>query len=504
MYVLFEIFKKIQLHDWYCECNTFLNMCKYIIRDIYVLRIDNKVILLQNHPRTPDVWCIAAKYYYFNKSDPKTAFTMLHKGISFNKCSKVLYKEVVQLEIYQVMGSESEAKIEMSKELEEKQEICLKALNAYMKTIFKNIKDSSFYCDLLTFLVKYKFTVPIQNDIIKKLLETHHQKPQVWDYLAKREYEGYHYQNPNSTSHKLKSSLCFERYKEGLSRIMQSDDKQELWNMCIDFLIKINLDDFGSSNISKAKFLLEAYQQASAEGYLSEEHYISWIDNVRDANEKYSITEKGTNAYPRSIDLWRQRFYLKQDLVFGTQSADQEMKRLFQQGVRALENDSSVLWNGMLRYYLLNEKFDLLEELYKDGVKQPGAVGMDLKARYITHLNLNKGIDAARAAYREIAVIEPYCKELHEAMWRAESTELDFNFAEWENVHKLAVEQFGKEDVDVWIDYLRFYMLYNQNLKKEIVEDIMQKALETLPEHLKWEFQGKYDQLQNLARHDSD
>lgn len=430
---------------------------------------------------------------------------MLHKGISFNKNSTELYREVVQLEIYQAMGLESEAKVEMSKELEEKQEICLKALNAYMKTIFKNITDSTFYCDLLSFLVKYKFTLPIQDEIIKELLEKHYQKAEIWDYLAKREYDGHHYQNPNNgSSHRLKSSLYFEKYKEGLNKIPESV-KQNLWNMCIDFLIKINLDDFGSSNISKAKFLLEAYQQASAEGYLSEEHYNSWIDNVKDANEKYRITEIGTRAYPQSIDLWRQRFYLKQDLVFGTPSADEEMKELFELGIKALEmRNSSMLWNGMLRYYLLNEKLELLDDLYQSGVRQSSTVGMDLKPRYITHLNLNKGIEAARAAYREIAIIEPYCKELHEAMWRAESTELEFNFAEWEKVHKLAVEQFGKEDVDVWIDYLRFYMLYNQNLKKEIVEDIMQKALETLPEHLKWEFQGKYNQLQNLARPDDD
>lgn len=192
---------------------------------------------------------------------------------------------------------------------------------------------------------------------------------------------------------------------------------------------------------------------------------------------------------------------MKQDLVFGSPSADAEINRIFELGVAALKENASTLWNAIMRYHLLNSDRDVQDRIYKDAVTQPGEVGREFKPRYITWLNINKGIKAARIAYHMLVSMKPYCKELHEAMWRAESTEIDFDFDAWVEVHKHAVEQFGSEDVDVWIDYLRFYMLYNKNQKsvKECVESVRDKARKVLPEYLRLEFEDKYKALEELA-----
>lgn len=428
---------------------------------------------------------------------------MLHKGISLNKDSAELYSEVIMLEIQQVVDTDDSVKSEDDAEVQRKQETCVTALNGYMRIAFKNITDCMFYCKLLKYLSSYKFTAGLQNDIITKLLETHHTNPELWDYLAKREYDGFHYGDAETASQKFKSTFCFEKYVEGLSRVPESS-KQDLWNMCIEFLIKVNLEDYASRNVSKSKLLLEAYEKAANEGYLSEEHFITWIDKVKETPEKYAIAEKGTSAYPKSVHLWRQRFYLKQDLVIDKPDADKELNETFKLGIEKLGDESLTLWSGMIRYYQLNSDTEMVDQLYQEGIKQTGLVGRELKTRYITYLNLNKGIGAARKAYHLIARVRPFCKELHEAMWRAETTEIKFDYESWGEVHALAVEQFGSEDVDVWIDYLRFYMLYHKSFDLKVVSDISQKALRTLPEHRKLEFRDKYMQLQNLCRQDTD
>lgn len=433
--------------------------------------------------------------------DPKMAFTMLHKGISVNKDSTLLYNEVIKLEIHQAVGADTLTKLEETEELKEKQQTCLQTLKAYFKAIYKNIKDSLFYCELLSFFDDYKFTLELQNEIIKELLQNHYENPEMWDYLAKRAYEGKSDQTQNTAPQRIKSSVCFEKYKEGLQKVPK-DAKQRLWNMCINYFIEITLQEFATGNVSKTKTLLEAFQAASNDGYLAEEHYISWIDHV-DQN-KYEIARKGTEQYPQSIDLWRQRFYLKQEILFDSPDADEKMHRLFRLGIDALKDNSLTLWNCMLRYCLINSNNEVIENVYKEGCKQSGNIGNDFKPRYITWLNVTKGISAAREAYNTMARTRPYSKEIHEAMWRAESTEIKFDYNAWQEVHKLASEQFGTVDVDVWIDYLRFHMLYDQTHDVKVaVENIVDKALKILQEHLHLEFRDKYMQLQNLIRNET-
>ncbi|KAJ8976645.1 hypothetical protein NQ317_011153 [Molorchus minor] len=118
-----------------------------------------------------------------------------------------------------------------------------------------------------------------------------------------------------------------------------------------------------------------------------------------------------------------------------------------------LKEKSAPLWLATLRYHTLTSSNQVLELIYRDGVEQPKEVSDILKPEYIQWVALTKGIKQARKEYSILSRKEPYCKELHAAMFKLESLEMDQDVDEIQNIIKLASDQFGKEDVDLWLNY---------------------------------------------------
>lgn len=135
-----------------------------------------------------------------------------------------------------------------------------------------------------------------------------------------------------------------------------------------------------------------------------------------------------------------------------------EVNQIFKQAILNLKEKSAPVWLTTLRYHTLTSGNEVIDLIYKDGVEQPKEVSDILKPEYIQWLALNKGIRDARKTYNLLAQQKPYCKELHTAMFKIESLELDQDVDEMKNVLNLACEQFGNEDVDVWISYIEFYL----------------------------------------------
>lgn len=413
---------------------------------------------------------------------------MLMKGISLIKNSPKLYLEIIQLEIIQRIGTEKPSQLIVTEELQAKYELCLEVLRAYLKVVYKNITEISFYFELITLLENFPFTEEIQNEIVTELLQNYKKDPQLWDYLAKKQYEN----DP---------SLCYAKYQEGFKHVPETA-KQSLWNMILKFFIKINLGTTPSVNL---QLLIQALEHANNDGFLLEEYYVTWISKVQKENEKYEIAQKGTEKYPQSVNLWKKKLVLKQNIVLHTPEADTELDQVFRLGVAALKDESLPLWDCMLNYYVNNLKNEAADMLYKEGVLQAASISNELKPKYITWLNDTKGINAARDAYNVVSTLNPYCKGLHKAMWIVESTQTNFDFDSWTKVHKLAVRQFGREDVGVWLDYLKFYMLYNKSHDSiEITENIYNMAKRNLPSHLHENFQNKFINLQDFMKNSTD
>lgn len=163
-----------------------------------------------------------------------------------------------------------------------------------------------------------------------------------------------------------------------------------------------------------------------------------------------------------------------------------------------MRENSLPLWNSILRYHFLVSLDEDIEQLYIIAMGQPAKIRNALKPDYIEWLSLVRGINKTREEYERVANEEPFCLELHIRMIKIESMQLHCDINKWERVHELACEQFGHDNVDVWINYMKFYLHFNNkdDYDSKVLE-IFSRAEKKLPETHKFELNKKHRSLLN-------
>lgn len=179
---------------------------------------------------------------------------------------------------------------------------------------------------------------------------------------------------------------------------------------------------------------------------------------------------------------------------------------VFKLGTTVLKENALPLWKTILKYHYCMSDRDYVEAIYKDAVKQPKEISATLKCLYIEWLVVSKGISAARNAYLKIAELEPYCKELHETMSKIESMDVNPKYECGIRVHQFATQQFGHDDIDVWLNYVRYVLYFIGNRPGgddlELPEEVIrQEAERKLPDYLFDDFVDEYEKLIARVNH---
>ncbi|KAF5273297.1 hypothetical protein FQR65_LT04719 [Abscondita terminalis] len=469
---------------------AFIKFCKKVNYASAAIETISRMIKL--HSDKPEVWKIAAGFHAYDRKDINTAMVMLLKAIEIHKDNAMLYKEIISVEISNMINNDSETKVSVNR------------LKEIMHTIFGNIDDYNFYIESLTQLEVQSCTTEVQDMVVSKLMTDYWDNEDVWHTLAQRERKGLHYESKEKSNEsngtiaklrtpKAKLEACFAKYKEGLEKVSKGV-KNKLWCKYLDFLIELQQDTLVGATVLKNATLKEALNEAYAEAALQEKHFVAWLELMKE--NALEISEKGTKAHPESVDLWLVRFKLQ--IKEGDSS---KVDQVFKLAIRSLKENGLPLWLSILRYHYLSSERDYIELIYRDGIKQPKEVSDRLKALYIEWVCFEKGIGIARQIYKEIAMEKPYSKELHKMMAKLESLQVVYDFKHWEEVHELACNQFGKEDVDVWINYINFYVHYyreHPNSGERVVQ-IYNKAEQTLAKTLIFEFLTRYTKLKESS-----
>ncbi|XP_044262071.1 U3 small nucleolar RNA-associated protein 6 homolog [Tribolium madens] len=459
-------------------CLSYFKFCKQR-NDINAANIAVQK-MIKNCSENPEVWQVAAAWHAHDRNDLNSAFIVLNKGLTFHKNSQLLYTEAIKLELSIVKNNSSEDTEKLQKRVCEK-------IETYLKLIYDYINDYNYLIEILSLLESYSFTMSVQNLIIDKLLKDHSDLEFVWHTLAQREKRGLHYgaSSKQASSKEACLSLCFAKYEEGLKKVSPSE-KASLWSVYLDCLEEARLQNNQKSDILKT--LKTVLEQASNENYLPDRYYIKWVELASDT-EVLHILEKGTSAFPESIDLWKLllRYATMNDMK-------KKVDEIFEKGTEMLKERSLPLWFMYLRYYGLLTKDDIVDSTYRKGLSQPPEISQALKPRYIEWLALQKGINDARKMYNVLANQEPFCKELHSTMSKLESMEIEHDYAVWGCVHQLACKQFGREEVDVWINHILFYLHFNKTDNvNENVQRIYSEAENTLTPLLLPDFKERYE-----------
>ncbi|VEN40546.1 unnamed protein product [Callosobruchus maculatus] len=403
----------------------------------------------------PEAWLVAASWYL--KSDLNQALNMIYKGITHHKDNQDLYCEAVKLELYNRGKNNIREESQESQKATESEINSCKKIKTYIEAACEHIKDYNFLLKILSMLETYPFTKEVQDSIVTMLLEKHSDEETVWSALAQREFKGHYYQVPpefqNSKSKKFRRKRSLEKFEEGIEVMKQKnpDKVPVLWGICLDWLV----DEFRQQpllNIVRQSDVLDMFEKASKSTALEEKYYVIWAQLEDDQTKVLQVIEKGLEANPASLSLWRLR--LK---YFGMQNNTKEFNECFSKAVFHVQSKSAPLWVAAIGYHTLNSTEDVVEAIFKKAVASPKEISDIFKPEYIEWLTLHKGINEARQTYLELAKKKPYCKELHNAMAKIEEIEMQPDVVKLENIYKLACEQFGHEDCDVWITLVEFY-----------------------------------------------
>lgn len=473
------------------DISLFLAFFKFCKKVNYVNDASDAVAsLVQLHSDKPEVWQVATNWHAYDCKDVNAALAMFPKALEIHKDSQMLYKERIKLELHCVIhNNQSEDK-------------CISSITEVVETIFTNIHDPDFYIELIVLLEEHHCTISIQDIIIKKITNDYYDNENVWDALAQRERRGVYLIIKTSTQDqaeastktrtpKAKLEACFAKYNEGLSKV-SSDTKPKLWALYLDFLIDLQ-QDTACANVLKQSTLRTALNEAYADNCLLERHYVAWLKLAQD-EDILEIAEKGTAAFPLSVELWELR--LNSQIV---RDDPEKVNFVFKLSVNNLKETALPLWRAIIRYHYVVSDNDYIQLIYRDAVKQPKEISDVLKPQYLEWLTLAKGIEATREVYNDISLQQPYCKDLHMMMSKLESIQVNYNFGAWEKVHELACEQFGKEDVDVWINYIFFYTHYYKvhDNPAEKIQWLHNQAEKNLHKTLILDFHTKYSKITN-------
>lgn len=118
--------------------------------------------------------------------------------------------------------------------------------------------------------------------------------------------------------------------------------------------------------------------------------------------------------------------------------------------------------------------------------------------QYLEWLAGDGSIKETRNVYEALARIEPPCKELHYTMARIESMQVAFDYQQLQRPLRLACDQFGDSDADVYIQLIKFYYTYRKESTVESVGKVYQEAKRRLPEKDLTVFLDKFKNLKNL------
>ncbi|XP_046992575.1 U3 small nucleolar RNA-associated protein 6 homolog [Schistocerca americana] len=382
----------------------------------------------------------------------------------------------------------------------------------------KKVNEVSFIIGLLAVAKEFDFTNRLQMKIINDMLTRYPNDELTWDAMARRELQGLPYSTDDASSTErersapeqdapddgatetrdehagnkklleskgLSGKLCLKERIRRCVAVYDAAVKQlpteRMWSLYIETMQELAQEATPLPTF-KRKMLRNAYQGAHSAGRMQTKYYLMWVDMLQSAGKLKKlcgVLRVATERLPLSAELW----HLRLRLHLARNEEDQAIA-VFRDAVSHLgtrEAAALPLWKVLLQYYQ-TKSMARVEEVFQNAVSQQDSpVAVALKPLYLEWLVLVKGIVAARKMYEKLSVQPPLCLEMHSKMAALECRVPEVNFKHVRRCYELACEQFGKNNTDVWMDYVKFEQKLGE---AKNVSEIYWRALKNLdPKH---------------------
>ncbi|XP_033333079.2 U3 small nucleolar RNA-associated protein 6 homolog isoform X1 [Megalopta genalis] len=476
---------------------AYIKFCKHVHFQNSVSHILGR--MLQVHQDKPKCWHIAALWELEENKNKQTARQFLLRGLHIHPTSQLLYTDVFRLELDEALSDDQKNETvndpAANTVTQDDMSTGLKRANIVYQQASKCIKDIKFIVELLNIAKERSNTEKLQNKIISNMIQEYAHEPLMWDTMARRELEGLVQPSLDDTVMEIDSSeqislrdritSCNKVYQTALKRIKTD----EMWTLYIECLLEINQKDRSLPNFKK-KLLKIAFTQAHQAKKLKEKYYLHWV-NMLNAEQKDGTTEKkvkeilcmATEAIPNSVSLWhaRLRYLLASEL-------EEEAETIFPKAIKTLGDKSLPLWK-MKILHMQAKSPERTEEVFQAALRGHPSVAQEIKPTYLEWLVLTKSIQAARKVYDELCLQPPFSIEMHKKMAELELMQPEMSLKCFRKCHDMTTLQFGKNNTNVWIDYIKFEMKYGDPAK---VGDLHRRAVKTLEPGLTDSFISEY------------
>lgn len=444
--------------------------------------------MLQVHQDKPKCWHIAARWELEENKNKQIARQFLLRGLHIHPTSQLLFIDAFKLELDEVLvndqKNENSDDNTVQTETDDDMSIGLKRAYIIYQQASKRIKDIRFIIELLNIAKNHNNTEKLQNKILSDMIQEYTHEPLMWDTMARRELEGLFQPSvSNNTTMKIDSSektslrdritSCNKVYQTVVKKIKT----EEVWSLYIECLIEINQKPGALPNF-KRKLLKTALSQAHQVKKLKEKYYLYWINmlSIEDKDETTKnklkeILNTATETISNSISLWHAR--LRYLFAIGE---EKEAESVFLKATQILGEKSLPLWK--IKILHVQAKFpEKTEQVFQAALQGHPSIAQEIKPTYIEWLVLTKSIQEARKIYDNLCLQPPFSLELHKKMIELELMQPEISLKHIRKYYEMSTLQFGKNNTNVWINYITFEMKHGDPKK---VGELHERAVKTL------------------------
>lgn len=243
-----------------------------------VNKSNNLKYLLQIHSDKEEAWILAITFFSDTQKDRAKIRNLFIDGLTAHKTGKLLYERALKYELDLIQRECRTTEPVMTDTIKQSFEQIYK----YLSMMLENIKGNcQYYFDLLKIFDEFHFASSITDKFIDQILKIYEKEACVWHNLAQREFSGLHFKPTfkGTSTAEIQKNLCIAKYEEGLKKV-DTDQKKDLWSKFLRHITKSSTyyENSFLQDVNETLYLDSKFQQANAEGMLTEEAYIWWIE----------------------------------------------------------------------------------------------------------------------------------------------------------------------------------------------------------------------------------
>lgn len=199
-----------------------------------------------------------------------------------------------------------------------------------------------------------------------------------------------------------------------------------MWNYYLNAMVELNAD-LSTLPSLKRYALSRAFEGANHSSQMSETHYLQYIEllysnNPKDENIE-QVFQKATKLHPNSEHIWLQyvRYYIRENNF-------KKLKEIFKTAKTRLGSKCADIWYLYLMYLRTlqtSEANSEFEHLVTEVAGQPHSTFNTLKAQIMEHIAASISMKRARKTYNLFIKHYPSCYEVHEMMAELEAKQVN-------------------------------------------------------------------------------